>query len=127
MFKGRSLFFTDPSSLAPKLTPISSPKKSFHHTQTNVNTEVWLKPKSLSEFSESRNNYCEICLKLITFCPNIDANCIYCNVVCHITCLSQDERNEVFRGNWTCSFCSTDIEISKSNFIKSKSKKLIKV
>ena len=67
--------------------------------------QAWIKPlKSVD--NPNRNNYCEICLKLVTFCPSIDAYCIYCNVVCHIECLDEADRSEVFKGSWKCKFCT---------------------
>lgn len=128
MYSRRSLFYTDPRSRAPKLSPLPEAKLKINSSATNnVHIDVWVKPKKLSEFSDKRNSYCEVCLEFASFCSSIDAYCIYCNIVCHITCLSEKERSEVFRGSWVCSFCSTEIEGSKAAFIACKSRKIKKV
>ena len=85
------------------------------------NRDVWKKPKKISEYTDTRNNYCNICFELVTFCPSIDACCTYCNVVNHIACLDESERN-VVRGGWVCSDCIDDMRDSKETFLNKKLK-----
>lgn len=98
----------------------------------------WLKPKQWDP-TFRRNSLCEVvilvcasvalfiyidiffpfqCFQSITFCPDIDAQCKFCPVVVHITCLSADERKRAFSNNFICAFCVEDLEYSSSKFLE---------
>jgi hypothetical protein len=58
------------------------------------------------------------CYANVTFCPGIDAQCVLCPVVVHITCLDADERQKAYLNNFVCAFCVDDIEYSKATFLE---------
>ena len=116
MERKRSLFYTDPKTRQPTLEPVvvqSNPGTPY----TPMHVDAWIRPKKSVDVSSRHNDICEICLGPATYMISMDAKCMYCNVVCHVACLDEDERTEVLCGSWACKFCQSDIEADKSNFL----------
>jgi hypothetical protein len=116
MERKRSLFYTDPKTRQPTLEPVvvqSNPGTQY----TPMHVDAWIRPKKSVDVSSRHNDICEICLGPATYMISMDAKCMYCNVVCHVACLDEDERTEVLCGSWACKFCQSDIEADKSNFL----------
>ena len=78
-------------------------------------------------YTDVRNHYCNICMELVTFCPSIDVNCLYCNVVNHIACLKETQRNDVYKTGWICEDCTDDIQNSKDTFLNRRLKDVTKI
>lgn len=82
----------------------------------------WIPPERW-DISAKRNHICEICGEGITYSDSLDSKCSLCNVVVHISCLTQSQRNQNFRNGWICDDCVEDIEDSKQHFVVLKSKR----
>lgn len=81
----------------------------------------WIQPIQW-DLIEKRTLLCDICSLPISCCPALDAMCSLCNVVAHISCLSDNQRNMSYRNSWICQYCADDIKISKDIFITYKMK-----
>lgn len=109
---------------------------------------VWLSPKEWDP-TLRRNSTCEVvsharrvqlgtirdfkshavlqCYRSIAYCPGIDAQCLLCPVVVHITCLDQEERKKAFNNNFLCAFCVDDFEYNRDQFLEQRSSQSQKV
>lgn len=81
----------------------------------------WIPPER-NDFSSKRNHICEVCNKPVSYSDSLDSKCTVCNVVIHISCLTQEQRNQNFRNGWVCSYCFDDIQDSKEHFVVLKTK-----
>jgi superfamily II helicase len=86
----------------------------------------WIPPIQWNQI-EKRNLLCEICSTPITYCSAVDAICSLCNVVAHLSCLTEKQMNLKYRNCWICEFCAEDIEISKDIFHSYQNKQLFLV
>lgn len=95
------------------------------HLYADIQTkklDTWVAPQRWDR-SATRNTMCEICFQPVSCCPSIDITCSLCNVVAHISCLTNEQRNQCFRNSWICGDCASDIEYSKEHFIVNRTKK----
>lgn len=79
----------------------------------------WINPTTWDN-SMRRNTICDICGKVISYCPSMDIACSLCNVVAHIACLNAEQLDHTYRGKWVCEYCYDDINYSKDMFIDKK-------
>lgn len=81
----------------------------------------WIPPERLDLITK-RNHLCEKCSLPISYSDSLDSKCSICNVVIHISCLSNIERLQNFRNGWVCNYCIDDIKDSKEYFVVLKTK-----
>jgi hypothetical protein len=101
-----------------RLTQLDAVESLAYHSKK---IGAWIPPERW-DFAK-RNHICEICGESITFSDSLDSKCTLCNVVVHVSCLTQTQRNQTFRNGWICDDCADDIKDSKQHFVVLKSKR----
>lgn len=101
-----------------KQTLLEAMESSSYHSKK---LGSWIPPERW-DFSAKRNHICEICCEPVSYSDSLDSKCTVCNVVVHISCLTEAQRRQNFRNGWVCSDCLDDIQDSKEHFVVLKTK-----
>lgn len=85
--------------------------------ETDPPMKMWIQPQVQASHnsSGSRNLNCEICFRLASYSSDV-LHCVYCNVVCHVTCLQQFYSKVRPSKRWVCFLCVDELDHSRQYY-----------